>query len=251
MQFLLVVQSFFHDYLYRMQLFYAPDVSGDLIALSEEESRHCAKVLRKRPGETIMLTDGAGKLLEAELVKVDQRECLAKPIQQLSPEIVQSFKLTIGIAPSKNTDRFEWFLEKATEIGVDTIVPLVTKRTERSRLKHERLNKIILAAMKQSGRVVLPQLEEAQDMEDFLKRNSTDEQQFIATCFGDERVPLKEAYQKGRNVVILIGPEGDFTPEEATAAMEAGFKTVSLGRARLRLETAGVVACHTLNLMNE
>lgn len=234
-----------------MQLFYAPDVSGDLISLSAEESKHCTRVLRKRVGDVITITNGAGGLWEAELVKVDQRECLVQLGKALEPEVSQTFKLTIGIAPSKSTDRFEWFLEKATEIGVDTIVPLITKRTERAKLKYERLNKIVLAAMKQSGRVVLPQLEEAQDMKSFLKRTGNDEQLFIATCFGEERIPLKKAYQKGSNVVILIGPEGDFTPEEAAAAMEAGYKTVSLGNARLRLETAGVVACHTLNLMNE
>ncbi len=234
-----------------MQLFYAPDVANAPVLLPDDEARHCTKVLRKVPGDRILLTDGKGGLWNAKLLDAGKRECLVQPDELLPNPMPRNYSLTMVVAPSKNTERFEWFLEKATEIGVDRIIPLLTDRTERPRLKTERMERILLAAMKQSGRVVLPILDELSNFDNALKLVEDAEQRFIATCFGDDRPHLANVYEKGRNVVIFIGPEGDFTEAEAEKAVSVGFHSVSLGPARLRLETAAVAACHIVNLKNE
>lgn len=235
-----------------MQLFYAPDLSTQPVALPDEEARHCVRVLRKVPGDYIMLTDGKGALWHAEIVEAGKHSCLVRLAEQLPNPMPRNYTLTMAIAPSKNTERFEWFLEKATEIGIDRVIPILTDRTERPRLKTERLERILLSAMKQAGRVVMPQLDELTPFKAAVEGfNPATEQGLIATCFGDDRPHLAQAYENGRNVVIFIGPEGDFTDAEVAIAVAQGFGKVSLGPARLRLETAGVAACHIINLKNE
>ena len=237
-----------------MQLFYLPNITGigTYAQLDAEEARHCLKVLRKRVGDKIEAVDGAGNIYEAELITDDLRDCTVQITRELEDSQRRAYKITIAIAPSKNNERLEWFLEKATEIGIDRVIPIFTDRSERRKLNTERLKKIMVSAMKQSGKALLPQLDEATDLNKvLLSPDHEGYNKYIATCFGDNRPHLKDIYTKGSNVLILIGPEGDFTEKEADVAIKNGFKPISLGRSRLRLETAGMVACHIINLANE
>lgn len=233
-----------------MQLFYAPDLNTSGCVLPEDEARHCIKVLRKSVGDTITVTNGTGSLFEMQLLTDNYKNCELGFVQALEAPMQRNYSLTMVVAPTKQTERFEWFLEKATEMGIDRIIPVITARSERSRLKPERLERILVSAMKQSGRVYLPQLDELKPLKQVLKELPEDALNCIATCDG-ERKALQQVYEKGRNVVIFIGPEGDFTPQEVQQCMDAGCVAVSLGPARLRVETAALAACHTINLMNE
>jgi 16S rRNA (uracil1498-N3)-methyltransferase len=238
-----------------MQLFYIPNLNPQepYAIMDEEEARHCLKVLRKKRGDRIQVIDGKGHMYEAEIAGDEVKNCQVRIIAELPDEQARSFKLTIAIAPPKNTDRLEWFLEKATEVGVDKVIPLYTERSERRKLNVDRLAKIMVSAMKQSGKTLLPALEQPVALDKLLPQLKDDEgsQKFIATCFGNERPHLKDIYKRGSNAVILIGPEGDFTEKEAELAQKNGFMPISLGRSRLRLETAGIAACHIVNLLNE
>ncbi|MEY4934987.1 MAG: hypothetical protein RIS64_1346 [Bacteroidota bacterium] len=217
------------------------------MALGEEESRHVCQVLRKRMGDTVHCTDGNGTLFETVLHEIGKKRATLRIIaQQNNLEI--KIPLHIAIAPTKNMDRFEWFLEKATEIGISEITPLICRRSERTVLKIERLNHILLTAMKQSLRYHLPKLNEPIDFKSFMNQNhSADVAKWIAYCTEDTRVPLQQVVQKGQPSLILIGPEGDFMPEEVELAFLKGFRGVSLGHHRLRTETAGIVACQIVN----
>ncbi len=232
-----------------MQLFYAHELKGDLHTLEEQESKHIIRVLRMKCGDTIMLTDGAGKMCTGELVNEDPRRCEVR-IKEVQEDFgKRCFQLHVAIAPTKNINRFEWFLEKATEIGIDEITPLICSRSERKVIKTERLYKVITAAMKQSVKAYLPLLNEATSFKEFVTAKH-DGQKFIAYVEEGEHPSLKSLYNVPGDATILIGPEGDFSPEEVELARENGFDVVSLGNSRLRTETAGVVAVHTLTLMN-
>ena len=234
-----------------MQLFYTENIENGFINLEAEEARHCAQVLRKQIGDSIQVIDGKGNWYEAVLEECSKKKCLAR-ITSEKEENLRDFKIHIAIAPTKNISRFEWFLEKATELGIDEITPLLCQRSERKVVRLDRLNKILVAAMKQSLKASLPQLNELTKFKDFVKNTETgNNQNFIAHCEESVKVPLTENYKAGKNVCILIGPEGDFSAEEINLALENGFKAVSLGESRLRTETAGLVACHTIHLMNE
>lgn len=236
-----------------MQLFYAPDLTTQPVALPEDEAKHCTRVLRKQVGDMINVTDGKGGIWEAEIVVADKRECMVSLRDQLPDPMPRPYHLTMCVATARNTERFEWFIEKATELGVDRIIPMSTARTERARYKRDRLERILLSAMKQSGRAVLPVLDEIKPFADVIKElgKTPIDQAFVAVCFGDDKQHLGNVYEKGRNVVIFIGPEGDLTEQEAEAAIGLGCVPISLGPARLRLETAAVAACHIINLKNE
>lgn len=233
-----------------MQLFYAPDLQGDHHTLNEQESKHCIKVLRMQIGDTVMLTNGIGGLFMAQLINEDPRRCEVNIVKRHEDYGKRDFHIHIAIAPTKNINRMEWFLEKATEIGIDEISPLVCKRSERKTVKPERLNKVITSAMKQSVKAYHPKLNEQIGFEKFLSRNQKSEK-YIAYVEEGDHPSLQSLYTKGNDVVIMIGPEGDFSPEEIQQARAQGYKTVSLGDSRLRTETAGVVACHTIVLLNE
>ena len=232
-----------------MQLFYAPDLSGDQYTLKEKESKHVIKVLRMKSGDTIMLTDGMGKLCTAELISEDPRSCEVKIIEEKIDFDKRNYHLHICIAPTKNISRFEWFLEKATEIGIDEITPLLCQRSERKVVKNDRLDKVITAAMKQSLKAYHPRLNEARSFKDIISQDNP-AQKFIAYVEEGEHPPIQSLYSKGEDAIILIGPEGDFSPEEVHQANQNGFVTVNLGKSRLRTETAGLVAVHTIGLMN-
>lgn len=233
-----------------MLLFYAPDLQGDQYTLNEQESRHCIKVLRMQVGDSIMLTDGLGAMCTAELITENPKHCELKILNRREAFGKRDDHLHIAIAPTKNINRLEWFLEKATEIGVDEITPMICMRSERKVVKIDRLNKVITAAMKQSIKAYHPLLRQQTTFKDVINMDHSGEK-YIAYVEEGEHPSLKSLYTPGQNATILIGPEGDFSPEEVELAMQKGFKTVSLGKSRLRTETAGVVACHTVRLLND
>lgn len=233
-----------------MQLFYNPtlDLSASQFIFSEEESRHIVKVLRKKEGDILKITNGKGYLFEAKIVSSSPKKCTAQVISnQKKHQKMHWFHLVV--APTKTNDRFEWFLEKATEIGVNEITPIICERSERKKVKFERLEKVIQSAMKQSLRVYLPKLNPAISYSDFLDK---DQQGllFIAHCDNGEKMDLKRRVAPDKDITILIGPEGDFSPREIDLAYDRGFLPVSLGDARLRTETAAIVACATVNMIN-
>ncbi len=233
-----------------MYLFYSAAIAGNFHILSPEESKHCIKVLRLKKGDKVHITDGLGNLFETLIVDDNYNKCTLK-ITHIIPEFgKRNFNLHIAVAPTKNINRFEWFLEKATEIGIDTITPLICEHSERRALQRERQNKVITAAMKQSLKAYHPKLTEMIGFQKFILQDIHAEK-FIAYCSDNYRNSLKGEYNPGNNALVLIGPEGDFSINEVHAAINRGFKPVSLGPARLRTETAALVACITLNLMNQ
>jgi len=233
-----------------MHIFYTPDISGKTYTLDETESKHCVRVLRLEKGDEITLVDGRGGFFTAEISDPNPKRCAVIVVKSELNFGLRNFQVQVAIAPTKNIERIEWFLEKATEIGVNRITPLLCRRSERKEIKHDRLEKVMVSAMKQSLKAYLPQLDELTKFNDFI-RQPFEGQKFIAHCEEQHRELLKNAMKLGDNYLILIGPEGDFSPEEIELAINAGFLPVSLGDSRLRTETAGVVACHTFNLMNE
>jgi 16S rRNA (uracil1498-N3)-methyltransferase len=234
-----------------MQLFYTTDIQGDRLTLGEEESRHCLQALRKRRGDVITVVDGLGGFYEAVIEQTEKRSCTCR-IQRRWRGEENDPVLHIAIAPTKNINRLEWFLEKATEIGIQQITPIVCRYSERKAIRADRLEKILLSAMKQSQRSVLPGLSPLTTFEDLVNRESAGTgQKFIAYIDENVKEHLRQNYASGRDVCILIGPEGGFSVEEVALAVEHGFQPVHLGKYRLRTETAGIVACHTVNLMNE
>ncbi|MCB2218806.1 MAG: 16S rRNA (uracil(1498)-N(3))-methyltransferase [Bacteroidetes bacterium] len=233
-----------------MILFYSPDINDDQFTLSPEESRHCIRVLRMQTGDEITLTDGSGNFYEAEILTPDARKCILSIKGRKRSEKSRSVNIHLAVAPTKNISRFEWFLEKATEIGVDEITPIICSNSERTIVKIDRLNKVIIAAMKQSMQAWRPLLNEPVSFFKFIK-NDFSGQLFIPWVSDEPLRNMADVYEKGEDVTVLIGPEGDFTPEEIKSAVDANFKPVSLGANRLRTETAAIVACHTLNLVDQ
>lgn len=233
-----------------MHLFYTPEITGNTFTISEEESRHCINVLRLRAGDIIHLTNGKGDLFETSITNPNPKQCTVKVISVQKEFGKREVKLHIAIAPTKSIPRFEWFLEKATEIGIDEITPLICQHSERVQIRVQRLEKVIIAAMKQSLKAYLPVLHEPVKYENFIHK-PFEGQKFIASCDPEVTIHLKTRYQRNSKVLILIGPEGDFSTEEITSAKKSGYIPISLGKSRLRTETAGIVACHTINLMNQ
>lgn len=231
-----------------MNLFYQPLISEGIHHLDEEESRHCVKVLRRNAGDPIHITDGKGFFYDAVISKPDFRKCEFS-IQKTIPAEVRDYQIHIAIAPTKNADRTEWFVEKATEIGIDRITLIACENSERTFLKTERLRKLAVSAMKQSLKATLPIIEDLVPFSSLIK-SSKENGRFIAFVDSSNPVQLQNVATKGGASVVLIGPEGDFSSAEVTQAIEAGFKKVSLGKSRLRTETAAVAACHILNLVN-
>lgn len=233
-----------------MQLFYVPNISGDEVILDAIESKHAIKVLRLSEGNKVQLIDGAGGFYEAEITAANPKKCKLKILKTIAGFGKKDYYLHMAIAPTKNIDRTEWFLEKCTEIGVDEITPIISEHSERKVIKTERLERILVSAMKQSVKAYLPKLNELTTFKN-LVASSGAKNKYIAHCNNGEKEHLKNVVPENKDVLILIGPEGDFSPEEVELAKEHGFTEISLGSARLRTETAGVVACHIVNLANE
>lgn len=233
-----------------MNVFYLPDAQLGTISFPEEESKHIVKVLRMKEGDRFCVTDGNGSLFDAELVDAHPKRATADLSNQRSGYDIRDFKLSIAIAPTKLNERTEWFLEKATEIGIDEVKLFASYHSERRAANVERFRKIVVSAMKQSVKSKMPVVEEMVSFDKLVKQDF-DGQKFIAWIDDDVKEQLCDLYKKGENAIILIGPEGDFSKEEVELAKENGFVPVSLGEARLRTETAAVVACHTIQLINQ
>ena len=226
-----------------MQLFYAPEISLPCYTLAEEESKHCIRVLRMRVGDELHLTDGRGTMYRCKVVDDNAKRCTVEVIESIPEYEKMTYGLTMAVAPTKNIDRYEWFLEKATEVGITEIYPIECDHSERRQIKAERKEKVITSAVKQSLKAYHPVLHALTDVREVIKMDF-DGEKYIAHCNDalGERPYLGSLIKKGGNNLILIGPEGDFSEEEITFAVQNGFKAISLGKERLRTETAAVVA---------
>ena len=234
-----------------MHVFYAPGINGNIYTLDEKESGHCVRVLRMKKGTLTRLIDGRGNLYEGIIDNPDPRACTISLTKTITGFEKRTYYLHIAISPIKNPDRFEWFIEKCVEIGIDEITPLICKNTEKHNIKHERINNLIISAMKQSLKSVATRLNEKAEFMDFIKRDFNGVK-LITHCSPEfERDQIGRLYKPGSPVVILIGPEGDFDGEEIAGAVKNGFQSAHLGTSRLRTETAGVVACHSVYFMNQ
>jgi 16S rRNA (uracil1498-N3)-methyltransferase len=229
-------------------LFYQPGIQYGSHFLDPEESRHAAKVLRKKAGDLIHITDGKGVLYTCKITDAKPDKC-AFVIESSEQEKKKNFTIHIAIAPTKNPDRTEWFVEKAIEIGVDEITFLECDNSERTTIKTERLEKLAVSAMKQSLKLTLPKIHPIRQLQEVISELNSSKK-FIAYVDQANTDELSRIANPKENYLVLIGPEGDFSPAELDLAITNGFKKVALGPARLRTETAGVVACHTLNLIN-
>ncbi|MDR1119402.1 MAG: 16S rRNA (uracil(1498)-N(3))-methyltransferase [Dysgonamonadaceae bacterium] len=230
-----------------MHIFYTPAIQESAI-LPEEEAKHCLRVLRLTVGAEVLLTDGAGFFYKAVLLQENVKHCFVEIRETISAPLPWKNKIHIAIAPTKQIERIEWFAEKATEIGINEISFLQCRFSERKELNTERVKKILISAMKQSQKTVLPVLNKIQSFKQFISQ-PFEGQKFIAHCHPDQKESLKTVYTPGSDALVLIGPEGDFSKEEVSEAKNMGFVPVSLGESRLRTETAALVACHTLHLI--
>ncbi|MCQ2344476.1 MAG: 16S rRNA (uracil(1498)-N(3))-methyltransferase [Paludibacteraceae bacterium] len=230
-----------------MDIFYSPDIL-DKNALSEEESQHCVKVLRHQPGDEIQVIDGRGTLFDCRIISPHPKHVEVEITDRHEHFGCHPYHLTMAVAPTKNIDRYEWFVEKAVEVGVDRIVPLLGRYSERKIVKRDRLEKIVIAAAKQSMKAQLPIIDEITPVERFIE--SVDGKLFIAHCQRGEKAYLYDAVQPRQDTTIMIGPEGDFSEEEVSFAISHGATPVSLGDSRLRTETAAVVATTMVSIKN-
>jgi len=234
-----------------MQVFYAPDVSGNTYILNEKESKHIIRVLRMKKGDSVRLIDGKGNLYEGKIDDADQKKCAIQILDSIKDFENRNYRLHIAISPLKNPERFEWFIEKSVEIGIDEITPLICRNTEKPGIKPERIRNIIISAMKQSLKAQGTILNRPCLFSDFLN-NRTEGIVMLANCNSKtERKSIAEVYKKGMPAIIMIGPEGDFTEEETEMAVRKGIIPVHLGNSRLRTETAGVAACHSVYFINQ
>lgn len=231
-----------------MQLFYSPTltIEDDYFCFDKNESRHIIKVLRKKIGDNILITNGLGYIFESEISQSNPNKCEIK-ILSFSQQNKRDYKIHLAVAPTKLNERYEWFLEKATEIGVDEITPIFCSNSERKVIKSERYKKVIHAAAKQSKQAYFPKLNTPQKFKDLIQ-NSTASHRYIAHCMDGRKLHLKTELKSKKDILILIGPEGDFTTQEIEWANRYEFQAISLGDSRLRTETAAIVACHTIHL---
>lgn len=235
-----------------MQLFYNPELTKDTkqFSFNKTESRHIVRVLRKKEGDKIFITNGLGQLFTSEILFADDKKCLVKITDLETQKKDRNYYLHLAIAPTKLNDRFEWFLEKATEIGIDEITPIICKHSERKELKTERMEKIIHSASKQSLKFHFPKLNEPINFNAFVHSKFSG-QLFIAHCEETDKKSLKSELKPTLKTTILIGPEGDFSTKEIQLSLDNNFIPVSLGKSRLRTETAGLVAVHSVAFVNE
>ena len=233
-----------------MQLFYLPDLNSDkkFHSFGKEESKHLFKVLRKKNGDEIDITDGKNHLYKGKINLITKNNCEFK-ILNYYKKSPMSYSLHVGISILKSNDRFEWFLEKSSEIGITEITPIICDRTEKRNIKKNRLEKILISGMKQSLKTFLPKLNSPINLNKFINQNLNGNM-FIAHCNQTEKSPLLNLIKPNSNNILLIGPEGDFTPKEVQLCNDKKFLNVSLGETRLRAETAGIVACHTFSIAN-
>lgn len=236
-----------------MQLFFTPDLNPSLenFILSEEESKHAIRVLRMDTGDRLHLIDGRGGLYEAQIIDPHPKRTVITILNVEEEFQRPKYHLHIAVGPTKNIDRIEWFLEKATEVGIQEITPVICEHSERKEVKLDRLNKVVVAAMKQSLKAYLPKLNPAVSFKQFLREIPKEGvQKAIAHCVDAEKKYLNQVLEPAQHYIILIGPEGDFSEEEIDLALQMGFHPISLGEARLRTETAALAACMEVSLLN-
>jgi len=234
-----------------MHIFFAPDITDKFYSLDEKESRHCVKVLRMKKGTVVNLIDGKGSLFEGVIQEPDSRRCIIEITSETNDFEKRNYSVHIAISPLKNMERFEWFIEKSVEIGIDEITPVICARTEKTKIKNERIKGLIISAMKQSLKTKLSLLHDPVNFEEFINSVNRDSL-MIAHCNNNiDRKSIKDSYKKGEDTVILIGPEGDFTYDEISLALRKGYKPVHLGNSRLRSETAGLAACYSIYFLNQ
>lgn len=235
-----------------MELFYSKDIEEDICRLDQDESTHCIRVLRHRCGDLISVIDGDGNLYECQIEADSPKGAVARIVKTIPDWGSHPYKLHLAVCPTKNMDRYEWFAEKACEVGLDILSPVFGEHSERRVLKPQRLEKILVSAAKQSLKAKVPVVSEPLTVKEFIDAHKDDDSlKLIAYCFEDEshpRVSVKDVLNKyqGREVVVMIGPEGDFSESEAAAAMESGFIPVHLGTSRLRTETAALTAAEAV-----
>ncbi len=234
-----------------MQLFFIPQIDQEYIDLPAEEARHAVQVLRKRVGDELDIVDGKGGWYKGLTTETSKRSCTVQLTQTRKETQRANYHLTMAVSPTKSNDRFEWFLEKATEIGVDTIIPLKCSRTERPRIRIDRYEKVLVSAMKQSLQAWLPELKEFTSFAEVVEQFHENQATYIGWCNEEVKSPLIDNYQAPANVLILIGPEGDFTEEEVLLAQANGSQPITLGPTRLRTETAALVATQSIALLNQ
>ncbi len=241
-----------------MHLFLTSSTDCTYATLPPDESKHCIRVLRMLPGDEIWVTSGDGVLCTARIVDPDPTACQVEITQRIPNYGAHPYHIHIAVAPTKNNARLEWFVEKAVEIGIDRITPLICDHSERPSLKTDRLEKLALSAMKQSLKATRPVIDEPMKILDFLQNpdshihtfTHSKIQKFVCYCSGDDRHTLRQLYTPGTDALVLIGPEGDFSDREITTALQQGFQPVTLGDSRLRTETAALYATTVLNFMN-
>lgn len=239
-----------------MHLFYNPNInSSDLKAgkqldLPQEEALHAIRVLRLKIHDKVYVTDGLGSWISCHLVEIGKRNAVLEVDAVEHHYAKRNYQIHMAVAPTKNIKRFDWFLEKATEMGIDEVTPIISFHSERRDINIERSNKVITAAMKQSLKAYHPKLNEAVKLKDFIKRAEAD-QKFVAHYEGPQQEFLKNKIQVKKKILVLIGPEGDFSEDEMEEIKSHGFESVSLGNTRLRTETAALTACFSINLMNQ
>ena len=233
-----------------MQLFFNSDISPDtsLFYFDKNESRHIIKVLRKKEQDVLSITNGQGDLFHAEILEANEKKCVVSIISHELKTKERDYYLHVVIAPTKSNDRFEWFLEKSTEIGVDEITPLICDNSERKVINKDRFNKVIISAMKQSLKFHLPLLNDALNFSDYMNHKLVGHE-LIAHCEQNKKQKLHLELLKNNRITIFIGPEGDFSMKEIESALRHKFIPVSLGLSRLRTETAGVVVCNTVSVL--
>ena len=232
-----------------MHLFLSNDTSAPYATLLPDESKHCVRVLRMGVGDEIWVTSGDGVMCRARVTSPDDKACEVEIVERLEDYDRRPFRLHLLVAPTKNSARLEWLVEKAVEIGVDRITPVICDHSERGVQKTDRLNRIALSAMKQSLKARMPQIDSPVRLADFL-RQPVGGKRYVCYCAGDERHTLHECYTAGEDAVVLIGPEGDFSEKEIALALQQGYLPITLGESRLRTETAALYAVTVLNFMN-
>jgi 16S rRNA (uracil1498-N3)-methyltransferase len=234
-----------------MQLFYCPDINpSQTYTLNKEESMHCVRVLRLKENDIIHITDGLGNLHKAEIIEALPRACSVRIVETKTNFEQRDYYLHIAIAPTKNIARVEWFLEKATEMGIDEITPIICDNSERKTINKDRLEKILISAMKQSLKAFLPKLNNITTFNQFISGIS-EKNKLICYCQQDDRKFIKQAYKPKESVLILIGPEGDFSEKEVEMALKNNYHKITLGKQRLRTETAALYAVQSIHLLNQ
>jgi 16S rRNA (uracil1498-N3)-methyltransferase len=234
-----------------MQIYYAPGITGNSWVLDEKESRHCIRVLRMTEGSPVKVIDGKGNLFEGVIDRADPKKCKISINNIIRGFEKRNYRLHLAVSPVKNPERFEWFVEKSVEIGIDEITPLICKNTEKKKIKPERINNIIISAMKQSLKASLTILNEAVLFNDFIKKDFQGKKLIAHFTSERELSKIDHVYSMGDDAVVLIGPEGDFSDDEIISSVSSGFRPVHLGKSRLRTETAGIAACCSIYFLNQ